>query len=410
MTSILVVDYIVGGGFAEEALPLDRLAEGYALLRALVEQFSMLGFKVSTLIDQRLMQHIRISPIHDFISVSTTEDFINGLTHLADKVDYSITTAPESKGILKDLSSIMINSKSIFLGSSPEAIEIAADKLKTMEVAKKLDLNVPATFSPAYSDSFDKILDDVDILGFPLIVKPIDGISCKGLTKATNVDGLRFGLQAAHAVSNMEHCIVQEFIEGIPISTSLLVNDDYVVPISINLQNLRIDSNKNVGHYIGGEVPFSIPEYDEEIIETSVKLVSKMGLKGFVGVDLIAGEEGVFVIEVNPRITVPFIALNEITSLNLAKTLIEVIENKRTNDTITLNKFATFSKITVPFSVNKQSKYEIVTGIDGVLSPPIPLSDNSHSYSLIMGIGSTITQARQDFHRVKNQVLENLST
>ena len=123
------MDYITGGGFAEDDLPLERLSEGYAVLRACIEQFSMQGYKIATLIDQRLMQHIRITPIHDFISVSTTEDFINGLNHFGDQVDYSLTIAPESKGILKDLSSMMTNSKSQYLGSKPEAIEIAADKI-----------------------------------------------------------------------------------------------------------------------------------------------------------------------------------------------------------------------------------------------------------------------------------------
>ena len=403
------MDYITGGGFAEDDLPLERLSEGYAVLRACIEQFSMQGYKIATLIDQRLMQHIRITPIHDFISVSTTEDFINGLNHFGDQVDYSLTIAPESKGILKDLSSMMTNSKSQYLGSKPEAIEIAADKIKTMEIAKKMGMNVPATFSPLYSDPFEKILNEVDILGFPLIVKPIDGISCQGLTKATNRDGLRFGLQAAHAVSNMENCIVQEFIEGVPISTSLIANEDSVYPLSINHQNLRITSDRNVGHYIGGEIPYSIPEYNDEIIETSIKLVEKIGLTGCVGVDMIVGEEGVFVIEVNPRITVPFIALKEIISQNLAQVLIDIIEQKKVDLDFKLNGSATFSKITIPSNACKKGRFEQVTGIDGVLSPPVPITNNSHLYSLILGTGKTIVQARKDYQRVKSQVLEILS-
>ncbi len=409
MKKILIVDYIVGGGFAEEDLPLDRLAEGYAILRACVEHFAMLGYKISTLIDQRLMQHIRISPIHDFISVATYEDFITGLQTLSDKVDYSMTSAPESKGILKDLSSLMQNSKSLYLGSKPESIEIAADKIKTMELAKKLGLNVPATFSPSYNDSFEKIQSDVDILGYPLIIKPIDGSGCKGLTKATNADGLRFGLQSAHSVTNMENCIVQEFIPGVPISVSIIAKNEKVYPISINRQKLRLDSKNYTGHYLGGEIPFSIPEYKDEIIKTSIKLVKEMGLQGCVGVDLIAGEEGVFVIEVNPRITVPYIALKEITSQNLAQILVDLIEHDKEVPEITFNGCVTFSKVSIPSSVSKTAQFERVTGIDGVQAPPLSISNNSQIYSLIMGFGPTIAQARKDFQRVKNEVLNSLS-
>ncbi len=409
MKRILIVDYIVGGGFAEEDLPVNILAEGYSILRSCIEQFAQLGFKIATLIDHRLMQHIRISPIHEFKSVSSHEDFVSGIKAFADQVDYALTLAPESKGILKDLSSIIVNSQAIFLGSNPDSIEQAGDKLKTMNLAKELDLNVPATFSPSNNDSFDNIQSEVDVLGYPLIVKPIDGVGCQGLTKVTKPNDLRFGLQAAHAVTSMDNCIVQEFIKGTPISTSLLVNDDKAVPISINHQNLRLDSMKKSGDYLGGEVPYSIPKYNNEIIETSVKLVEQMNLNGFIGVDLVVGEDGVFVIEVNPRVTVPFIAINELANRNVAKELIEIVEKGKITGEIKLNGYATFSKITVPSTFNKIARFERAAIIDGVLSPPFPVGNNSHSYTLLMGLGATIEMARKNFRNIKNEVLKNLS-
>ena len=409
MKKILIVDYLVGGGFAEEDLPQDHLAEGYSLLRAAIEQFSFLGYKIATLIDQRLMEHIRISPIHEFNSVASHEDFVNGIQTFSDQVDYSLTIAPESKGILKDLASIMVNSSSTYLGCTPESIELAADKLKTMALAKELDLNVPATFSPNYNEPFDAIAEKVQILGYPLIVKPVDGIGCRGLTKALNLDGLRFGLQSAHAVTNMEECIVQEFIEGTPISTSLLVNDEKAYPLSINHQNLRMDSNNQFGRYIGGEVPFNVPNHNKEIIETSIKLVEQMNLTGFVGVDMIVSKEGLFIIEVNPRLTVPFIGIKNLSSKNIGQMLIDVVENGTLNEEIKLKGHATFSKLAVPSAVKNRGKFEKVTVIDGVLSPPFPIGNNTHSYALIMGLGSTRENARKDFQRVKNELLNNLS-
>ena len=164
MKKILIVDYITGGGFAEEDLPLDRLAEGYAILRTSIEQFAQLGYKITTLIDQRLMQHIRISPIHDFKSVSTHEEFLTGIRSFADQVDYTLTLAPETKGILKDLASIFKGSRSVYLGSKPESIELAADKLNTMNLAKELGMNVPATFSPNCNDPLEKIAEEDNVV------------------------------------------------------------------------------------------------------------------------------------------------------------------------------------------------------------------------------------------------------
>lgn len=410
MKKILIVDYIVGGGFAEEDLPLDRLSEGYSILRSCIQQFSQLGFQVSTLIDHRLMEHIRISPIHQFESIASHEDFLMGIKTFADEVDYTLTSAPETKGILKDLSSIMNNSKSTYLGSKPDSIEIAADKMKTVNLAKELGLNIPATFSPSYNNSFEKILKEVEVIGFPLIVKPIDGVGCLGLTKVTNPDELSFGLQYANSVTNMENCLVQEFIEGIPISTSLLVNGENVYPISINHQNLRMDSKKSIGHYLGGQVPYDIPELRNKILKTAVKLVEQMDLSGYIGVDFIATKEDVFVIEVNPRITVPFIAINNIASSNVSSQLISIVEKGKIDNPIKLNGYASFSKITIPSTIKNLSKYEKVAIIDGVLSPPFPLGNNTHSYALILGIGPTVEHARKDFQRIKNELLFNLSS
>jgi predicted ATP-grasp superfamily ATP-dependent carboligase len=410
MKKILIVDYITGGGFAEEDLPLDRLAEGYAILRASIEQFAQLGYKIATLVDHRLMQHIRISPIHEFKSVSTHEEFLSGIQTFTDKVDYTLTLAPETKGILKDLAALSKSSKSIYLGSKPESIEQAADKLHTMKLAQKLGLNVPATVAPNCNDPYEEIVEQVGYLGLPLIVKPIDGIGCQGLTKINRMDSLLYGLQAASAVSGMDNCIVQEFIPGTPISTSLLANGENVYPLSINHQNLRMDSTKKIGHYVGGAVPYEVPEeFKEEIIDVSVKLVRNLDLTGFVGVDLIVGDEGVFVIEVNPRITVPFIGINNIASTSLAQQLIDVVETGKMTKEIELNGYVTFSKITVPSEASKFAWFEKVVGIDGVLSPPFPIGGNSHSYVLLMGIGSTMNDARKDFQRVKNEVLTNLS-
>ncbi|NHJ46519.1 MAG: ATP-grasp domain-containing protein [Asgard group archaeon] len=410
MKEILIVDYITGGGFAEEDLPLDRLAEGYAILRASIEQFAQLGYKIATLIDHRLMQHIRISPIHEFKSVSTHEEFLSGIKAFTDQVDYTLTLAPETKGILKDLASLSKSSKSLYLGSKPESIEKAADKLQTMNLALELGMDVPATVAPNCNDPFEEIAEQVEMLGYPLIVKPIDGIGCQGLTKVNRMDNLLYGLQAASAVSGMDNCIVQEFIPGTPISTSLLANGENVYPLTINHQNLRMDSTKKIGHYLGGAVPYEVPEkYREEIINVSVELVKHLDLTGFVGVDLIVGDEGVFVIEVNPRITVPFIGINNITSTSLAQQLIDVVETGKMTKKISTHSYATFSKIAVPSVINKIARFEKVVGIDGVLSPPFPIGNNSHSYVLLMGIGSSMNTARKNFQRVKNEVLSNLS-
>ncbi|MBD3190780.1 MAG: ATP-grasp domain-containing protein [Candidatus Heimdallarchaeota archaeon] len=411
LKKILIVDYVVGGGHIEEPLPQERLAEGYAILRACIEQCSLKGYEVATLIDERLLQYIRISPIHRYKSIGNYEDFLNGLKEFSDDVDYCLTLAPETKGILRDLSVIMQNANSVYLGSNPEAIKLAADKNKTMNLAKELGMNIPATIPVSLSSSYNDILDKIKFLGFPLIVKPIDGVGCQGLTKVQNPREIEYALQSARYHSSREEVLAQEFIEGVPISTSLIANENTIIPLSINRQNLRMESGSNPGHYLGGEVPYDIQKYREKIMDLSIELVQHMDLQGFVGVDLIVGKEGVFVIEVNPRITVPFVGIRSIAKENIIQLLIDVMDNgSNIPSKIHLKGYTSFSKISVPSSIAQQTKFEKVAVLDGVISPPFPVTTNSHSSSFLMGIGTSITSARKDFQRVKNELLENLSS
>ncbi|MEA2070070.1 MAG: ATP-grasp domain-containing protein [Asgard group archaeon] len=410
MPKILIVDYLTGGGFAEEEFPTDQLAEGYALLRAEIEDFAMAGYTISTLIDQRLMEHIRISPIHEFQSVASHEDFINGLNEFADKVDYILPIAPESKGILKDLSTMLQNSDSEYLGSSPEGVELAQDKLRTLELAQELGLNVPATLDFKYDIPYDQIVSKIDFLGYPLIIKPNDSAGCQGLTKITSEDELQYSFKAAHAVSNSEKVLVQEFIKGTPISTSLIANEENVLPISINRQNLRLLSKQQSGNYVGGEVPFSVQEHNKEVLNVSQTLVEQMGLKGFVGVDFIVNKNEIFIMEVNPRVTVPFVAINNISNKRIADTLIPFIEGDLSPPKLNLNRFASFSKIAVPSSIFSKNRFEKIALIDGVQTPPFPIGNGTLSHAFLIGLGSSITSARKSYQQVKNEVLKILSS
>jgi predicted ATP-grasp superfamily ATP-dependent carboligase len=253
-------------------------------------------------------------------------------------------------------------------------------------------------------------VEQVKIIGYPLIVKPIDGVGCKGLTKADNKDELRFGLQSAHAVTNRDECLVQEFIEGTPISTTLLADGERVLPISINRQNLRLSSKNSFGYYLGGEIPLNLQEEKQEVLDTSEALVKKLGLTGFVGVDLVLSREGIFVMEVNPRITVPIIGLRDIISKNLAELLIDYIVNKKELDSLTLNGHASFTKITIPSNYSQRAKFEKVARIDGVRSPPFFIGDSSNVYAFLVGEGPTKSAARKNFQRVKNELLSNLTS
>ena len=55
-----------------------------------------------------------------------------------------------------------------------------------------------------------------------------------------------------------------------------------------------------------------------------VNISSVAGLRGYVGVDLVLGDQGDWVIEINPRLTTSYIGLRTLTNDNLAVAMLRI--------------------------------------------------------------------------------------
>ena len=73
-----------------------------------------------------------------------------------------------------------------------------------------------------------------------------------------------------------------------------------------------------------GEVPWDHPLKDEAMQVAKKAVESIEGLKGYVGVDLILADE-VYLLEINSRLTTPYVALRNITDFNLGLAIINSI-------------------------------------------------------------------------------------
>lgn len=74
------------------------------------------------------------------------------------------------------------------------------------------------------------VMDELDVgrikhLNYPLIVKPVDAYSSKGVKKVTNEDELRVAFEEAKNISRTKNAIVEEFFMGEEISVDLFITD-----------------------------------------------------------------------------------------------------------------------------------------------------------------------------------------
>ena len=92
------------------------------------------------------------------------------------------------------------------------------------------------------------------------------------------------------------------------------------LPLSLNRQLIEVGSPFK---YLGSEVPFDHKacRIGVELACSAVSLIP--GLNGYIGVDLVLTEDSARLIEINPRLTTSYIALRQVTSVNLAKAISE---------------------------------------------------------------------------------------
>ncbi len=155
------------------------------------------------------------------------------------------------------------------------------------------------------------------------VVKPADGVSCNGVKLIRSYADFIKASARMKRLTKLPYFLLQDFMDGISISVSLLTNGKTSIALSCNLQNLSLDNGNLI--YNGGEVPF------EHELSVKAKTIAKKavdsldGLKGYVGVDLLLNDKNgeVYIIELNPRLTTPYVALRRLLNFNLGDAIIK---------------------------------------------------------------------------------------
>lgn len=114
--------------------------------------------------------------------------------------------------------------------------------------------------------------------------------------------------------------MIQEFIEGIPVSCTVISDGKECEIISINRQIIGekfLNSPKEF-MYCGNTVPAGLSREEEQIIsEISIILTKELGLKGINGFDFVLKDHYPYLMECNPRIPGSIRASESVLNLNL---------------------------------------------------------------------------------------------
>ena len=207
----------------------------------------------------------------------------------------------------------------------------------------KNKFNVPLTFQPSDVGELNEILQQYANNQF--ILKPLQGSGGLGIFLLNNESSheLKQVNEICQNIS-LENYILQEYIEGTNVSSSVLSSHDDIK----NLINSRLITEHDLGNdsyeYSGNILPLdensfrmfndnrteiNADELNDEMKNTSEDLIKQFGLIGSNGVDYILDKDGELkVIEINPRFQGTYELVENSLGINLLDAHIKACEGE----------------------------------------------------------------------------------
>lgn len=306
---LLVSESICGGGCAESP-PASFVREGYAMLAAVLDDFSRLDHVETWTTWDRRMERRPLAATH-VIDVTGPDDERRVWNDLVGDITDVLIIAPETEGVLADRVEFFEGRSINVLGPSSEAIRLCGDKWETY-------LFFRSRLIPTIETELIFAGRPVPRLGGqrgPFVVKPRDGAGSHGMRLVNDITDVVAETDAG--------CVLQPYIAGTALSCSAIVARSGRVDV-FPVGRQAID-DANGFAYDGGEIPAQPPlaEAIEEHIRKMIRVVCEKipGLNGYVGFDFILPDESPtlpLVVEINPRLTTSYLGYRQLTDDNLA--------------------------------------------------------------------------------------------
>jgi len=390
---IFIFEFVSGGGYNQVDIPSSLFCEGYAMLRTIIEDFTKLGFQVTTLLDIRidfLSQYLKADNIK---LVRKNDDYIKVYTDCLNECIYCFIIAPEFSKHLYKLTQIAKDLKKKILSIDLNGVWLGTSKLETYKYFIANKVNTPKTYKiPLKGGEMDVdfILQKFDQLGSSIIMKPEDGAGSELLFHFTTKDQIIQLFERPKAkLDTARSYIVQEYIDGDDLSISIINRTnpektdamDQII-LSLNTQNVQnLDPNKD-SLYLGGFTPVENYKVLRNKFEKILKSMDLKSFQGYFGIDFIKkADNSIYFIEINPRLTTSYIGIRNILDYNPIEFLFNQYKSKFELTKLEPNKFSHFTRLELKYSGNKSFKNimnsiipKLMSVIPEIVTPPIALS------------------------------------
>lgn len=316
---ILVYEFVTGGGLAGKLVPRSLLAEGLAMRTALLEDLAAL--KGHTIVASTDARFVRRAP-RGVEMVTIDSGSTRTIDELIAASDAVWLVAPESNRCLERLAGRIERRGKTLLGPRAAAVRLAADKAGLPERLRRIGIRHPETIPIGPRTNIEAAAHR---LGYPLIVKPATGASCRGVRLIRDRRGLSHALDTARRTEDRGPLLMQAYVRGRAASVSLMSDGNRAVPLAVNAQRIAASAGFR---YCGGWTPLE-HRLSTAAADAALRTCTAIpGLRGYVGVDLVLTDEGPVVIEVNPRVTTSYVGVRAAIDENLAGMALDACEGR----------------------------------------------------------------------------------
>jgi carbamoyl-phosphate synthase large subunit len=210
------------------------------------------------------------------------------------------------------------------MGTSPEDIDRAENRQKFSSLLDELNID-----QPRWSEltSIDDIFSFVDVVGFPVLVRPSYVLSGAAMNVVSNRDELQYFLELATNVSKQYPVVVSEFIEQAKeIELDAVAKDGEVLVYAIS------EHIEFAGVHSGDATIVFPPQklYVETIRRVkriSRKIAEALNISGPFNMQLLAKDNDIKVIECNLRASRSFPFVSKVSKVNLIDIATRVMLN-----------------------------------------------------------------------------------
>jgi len=409
---IIAVEYALGG-FCREELAEEILLEGYAMLRALIEDLKRAGYDVLTTVDSRVLEYCQLAA-DEIITVPRGRNPLKLLESYLTHVDGVIVIAPAFKEALHNITRFFEGKGIKVLGSSSNAVKICSNKYATYNVLKRAKISIPKTFLGLFDEDMESLESEALKIGYPIVVKPVDGVGCAGLSMVNKKEELEVAVERVRGETHEDCFLIQEYLKGDHASVSLISDGEKIAALALNAQYIKLGSPAEGASYEGGHTPFNHP-LESLAVKEAIKAVKAIdGLKGYVGVDLVITSKRPVVVEVNPRLTTSYLGLREILNVNVGAEIVKASFGLGVPTSIERKGYAIIGKVRFDekFALSSE-KIKAIGEIDGVISHiliPKTYLRSGEDIAVVVARGKSLEEAKQHFEDIKQEIYEVLSS